>query len=386
MMRFITLAVLAALQTVAAKHVINHNTEIHANSLLGMHLMQYARPVGSTRDADQRALNNNDDGYSFVADYSIKFQGCHHVQQWNENADNEEDVRVKTKRLVRFRLCETDSCSNSNSAGCTSKFGDYVVDMNTFVSSYLQALEDNQDSICQSALSDCQDQCGGNSDSNCISACFDAYDLSLCNNVYSDDDKQQNNGFDPVDYAECAKLNGGRRRLENNNGNEYYVGPYCADQGGEIHLGLFTDDTCTTYASNGETVFYNMMGYKLPFSNQSLVSPRCFACDGNNGNNNGNQQLNEMCANIYDYSGKCETKMNIAYPNESSCSYIEGIKVIREDGVIRTSTVKKSRAAAVCIGLFLTLAVLLAGYVYYLRTKLSRAQINLAAATQSLTS
>jgi hypothetical protein len=77
--------------------------------------------------------------------------------------------------------------------------------------------------------------------------------------------------------------------------------------------------------------------------------------------------------------------MNIDYPNESSCSYIEGIKIIREDGVIRTSAVKKSKAAAVSIGAFLTISVLLAGYVYYLRTKLGRARVNLSAASHTLT-
>lgn len=340
--------------------------------------MQHAHPV----DNEGRALEENVD-YSFVADYSIKFQGCHHVQQWNEYADDEDDVRVRTKRLVRFRLCESDSCSNSNSAGCSSKFGDYVVDMNTFVASYLQALENEEDSICQEASYDCQEECGGNNDYDCMAACYDAYDLSMCN--YNDGNNYNNNQnggneFDPANYAACAMLEGGRRRLDqnnnynngnynnNNNGDyDYYIGPYCADQGGEIRLGVFTDETCTTYASNGESTFYSMMGYELPYSDDSLVSTRCFSCGQNNGDGNGNQ-LKEFCQDIYDYSGKCETRMDIGYPNESSCSYIEGIKIIREDGVIRTSSVKKSKAAAVCIGLFLTLAVLLAGYVYYLRT------------------
>ena len=73
--------------------------------------------------------------------------------------------------------------------------------------------------------------------------------------------------------------------------------------------------------------------------------------------------------------------MNVYYPNEAACSYIEGIKIIREDGVIRTSATKKSKAASISIGCFLTIAVLLAGYVYYLRTKLSRAKINLNASS-----
>jgi hypothetical protein len=374
---FFALAFVAALQSVGAssrRQIINRNTEINAKSQLGQHLLQHARRVNE-EEGEARSLNENEVDYSFVADYSIKFQGCHHVQQWNADADEEDDVRVKTKRLVRFRLCESDSCSNTNSAGCTSKFGDYVVDMNTFVAAYLEAMVEEQEEICGDAAYDCQAECDGNDDqSSCMSACYDAYDLSFCNNVYNDDQQQQNNNnnnggdadFDASAYAECARLEGGRRRLDQNNGYEYYIGPYCADQGGEIHLGLFTDDTCTTYAQNGESTFYNMMGYSLPFSDDSLVSSRCFSCGQNNGN--GYNELKDFCANIYDYSGKCETRMDIGYPNESSCSYIEGIKIIREDGVIRTSTVKKSKAAAVCIGLFLTLAVLLAGYVYYLRT------------------
>jgi len=361
--RFLALA-LAALQAVAAKRIINRSTEIGAKSKLGQHLLAHARAL-NTEEEEGRSLQNDVD-YSFVADYSIKFQGCHHVQQWNEYADDEDDVRVKTKRLVRFRLCESDSCSNSNSAGCTSKFGDYVVDMNTFVAAYLEAMEEEQEEICQEAAYDCQADCDGNDDAaGCMSACYDAYDVSFCNDLYADDDQQENgNDFDPSEYSACAQFDG-RRRLEENNGYDYYIGPYCADQGGEIHLGLFTDETCTTYAQNGETTFSNMMGFSLPYSDDSLVSSRCFACGQNNGNGN---ELKDMCGNIYTYSGKCETRMNIGYPNESSCSYIEGIKIIREDGVIRTSTVKKSKAAAVCIGLFLTMAVLLAGYVYYLRT------------------
>ena len=77
-------------------------------------------------------------------------------------------------------------------------------------------------------------------------------------------------------------------------------------------------------------------------------------------------------------SGKCETNMNNGYSsNEAACTYIEGIKIIREGGVIRTSTTQKSKAAAIVIGLFSTVAVLLGAYVYYLRTKLGRAKINL---------
>lgn len=353
--------------------------DISSDSALGKSLLSNARQL------------EQDNGYDFLGAYSLKFQGCHHVQQWNDDADDESDVRIKTKRLARFRLCPADQCSNDRSAGCNSKFGDYVVDMSTFVSSYLNAIEEDKENICDDVEQDCYGECNGNDDGydDCMDTCYEALDVAYCSENY----EENNNGFDAEDYSECQQFDFGRRRkLEDGANNQYYydedvnyyIGAYCADQGGEIHIGLFTDDTCTTFAQNGETMFYNLMGFELPYSDSSLISSRCLGC-GMMDNDNGYYENKEICDDIYQASGKCETRMSVDYPNESSCSYIEGIKIVREDGVIRTSKTKKSKAAAVAIGLFMTFAVLLAGYVYYLRTKLGRAQINLAAASQPLT-
>ena len=317
--------------------------------------------------ANARALannnNNNQNQYNldFLSAYSIKFQGCHHVSQWNADAHDEGDVRILTKRLVRFRLCPSDSCSNDRTAGCSSKYGDYVVDLDTFVASYLSAIANEKGDICDSTEYECKQSCNNGKDEDCMADCFDGFGVSYCINGATDD----NNGFDVSGYGACAqfKMNGRRSLAEDY---KYYLGPYCADQGGEIHLGLFTDDTCTTFASNGEAAFESATGFSLPYSDTSLVSNRCLACSHINGD--GNTEIKDVCTTTYSVSGKCETKMAIEYPNESACTYVEGIKIIRADGVIRTSAVRKSKSAAVCIGLFLTIAVLLAGYVYYLRT------------------
>jgi hypothetical protein len=69
------------------------------------------------------------------------------------------------------------------------------------------------------------------------------------------------------------------------------------------------------------------------------------ACSIADQDGDGQADVSESCQAIYGASGKCETKMNVDYPNESACTYIEGIKVIREDGVIRTSATRKSTAA-----------------------------------------
>ena len=350
--------------------------DISANSALGRHLLAHATQEG-------RQLDEQDD--SFLNSYSVKFQGCHHVQQWNDDADEEDDVRIMTKRLARFRLCPSDQCSNERSAGCNSKYGDYVVDMDTFVQAYLQALQEDNGEFCEGVQTDCFSTC--EYDDDCKSRCYGAYSAEHC----LQDENGNDNGFDAAQYAECQQFdlpnnNNGRRKLEDA-AVEYFVGAYCANQGGEIRLGMFSDDTCTTFVNNGDNLFYNSMGFSLPYSSSSLVSTRCLGCADNqndNNNNDGQEQTKEVCSNVYALAGKCETRMSIDYPNESSCNYIEGVKIIRDDGVIRTSSTRKSKTAAVAIGLFTTVSILLAGYVFYLRTKLARAQINLAAASQTL--
>lgn len=348
---------------------------IKADSKLGASLISHARQ-----------LDNRNVDYSFIGAYSIKFQGCHHINQWNEEAADEEDVRIMTKRLVRFRLCPTDECSNERTGGCNSHYGDYVVDMNVFIDAYLQSEAEDMEAKCQATEEICDATCDG-ADDDCMSGCFQSYGLSGCMEADDDAARQQ---LDVTDYAYCAQYDfpdrdddaGGDDGAEV----EYFVGPYCADQGGEINLGLFTDDTCTTFANGGKSLFYKLAGYELPYGDFNMVSESCMSCmesgeDDDVGQwNDGMDQDNVkmFCATSYLDAGKCETKMSMDYPNEAACTYIEGIKIIRDDGVIRTTSVRKSKAAAVSIGLFTTVATLLGAYIYYLRTKLSRAKVSLS--------
>ncbi|KAL3914145.1 MAG: hypothetical protein SGARI_000280 [Bacillariaceae sp.] len=375
---FSRIAVLAlSLVVGASATVINGaNGGITMESNIGYNLLKNARKLANNNNGqsqyqgDYQEVNWDDIDISYLAGYSIKFQGCHHVQQWNDEAEDEEDIKIMTQRLVRFRLCPSGSCSSGATFGCDSNYGDYVVDMETYVGAYLSQMQDqymnggqaNGQNNGQRALANGQNQ-----------------------NQY-----KYNINFE--DYMECAQMDmdgdNGNRELANNNNNaayyynnqdvSYYVGPYCAEQGGEIRLGVFLDDTCSVSADEGLDMFkmaHN--GMELPYSQKSMLNLQCISCGGYG-------EVNEMCETIYKVAGKCETKMSVYYPNESACAYIDGIKIIREDGVIRTSATRKSKAAAVSIGLFLTVAVLLAGYVYYLRTKLGRAKINLQAASQNL--
>jgi hypothetical protein len=382
-------------------------------------------PLGSKLLSNARRLEDeNEYDMSWVANYSIKFQGCHHVSQWNDEAEDGDQVRIQTKRLIRFRLCPSASCSISSASGCSSGYGDYIIDMNTFLYVYFDAVEEQNEYTCQNLqnnVCNCADNGEDDySEEMCLYDCYSAKgvaDICADGNPYAEDGEEEQEAFQLQNYVECQQTQFNYRRLEdaeedqgeeqqeedeeqeeeeqdqnqNYNNVEYYIGPYCAEQGGSINLGLFLDDTCTTYADNkgGSYTYKALTGESLPYSSKSIITTDCMSCqqvnDGDNDNNNDNNNaygVSEVCAEIYDEAGKCESNLYssgvVAEANTNACTYIKGIKVVRRDGIITQVGSKANKTASIFIGIFVVAFVLLAAYVYYLKTKLDRVSINLA--------
>lgn len=354
--------------------------ELKASSPLGQKVMSKAR----------RLENNGEVDFTWVADYSIKFQGCHHISQWNDEADGEEDVRIATKRLVRFRLCPSNTCSLESASGCNEGYGDYVIDMNVYLEAYLESVEQYNEARCEyyENMSGCD---GNDNEEYCL---YDYYVSNGVEEVCAEENPYQNNyngqdeeeEFDIAEYTDCAQADlGNNRRLDQNNQQiEYFMGPYCAEQGGSIYLGLFTDDQCTTFADDygGKEAYYTLTGKELPYGEKNMVTMDCYSCVepevqfNYNGNDNQDEDnVNEMCEQIYQQAGKCENNLNVygVYPNYNACSYIQGIQVIRKNGVIVSSGSRSNKTASIFIGIFVVAFVLLSAYVYYLKTKLDRA-------------
>jgi len=395
MMKF-SLAILAVTLSAAAA--------LSADSKAGRSLLSKARRL------DQNEYDFEEE-FAWLTGYSVKFQGCHHIKQWNDEADGDEDVKIETKRLVRFRLCPADQCSATKAAGCNSAYGDYIIDMDTYMQSYFEGKQQATEYKCAYyLLYECNCDGENNQDDNfneeyCEYDCFNDAGMAECieNNPYQDE--QQEEEFNLEEYMECQQINpnNGRRRLDenqnqnnNNNNNQqqeevqYYVGPYCSEQGGAIKLGLFTDDTCSVAAE--DVTFKQLMGFDLPYSDEddNLIDEECLECiehedpeeeynnqqNGNNNNNNADDdadQINEMCEMIYSSSGKCEAN----YPegmvynvNNNACNYMEGIRIVRQDGIIDTGSSRPSAVATAFIVIFAMAFAAMAFYVWYLRTRL----------------
>jgi hypothetical protein len=323
--------------------------DVKADSKLGLSLLSKARKLE----------NNGEIDYTWISNFSIKFQGCHHISQWNDAADGEEDVRIETKRLIRFRLCPANECSPDKAGGCDSDYGDYVIDMNTFLESYYDALENYNEYRCEytsQVLCDCEDGDDKGDDFNGELCEYDCYvthgieDICADNNPYADDEQEQEEEFNVADYVECQQAE---------------------------------------FANNDEERTYSSLaGSSLPYSEQSLISMDCISCkEPEDFNNDGDDaedddEVIEMCEEIYEGSGKCEQGLEatgyLSSANNNACNYIAGIKVVRKDGIITQVGSKANKTASIFIGIFAVAFVLLASYVYYLKTKLDRASINLS--------
>jgi len=348
--------------------------ELTADSKLGSKLLSKARRLDENEEID----------YTWVTGMSIKFQGCFHVSQWNAEADGEEDVRIMTKRLARFRLCPTDYCSADNAGGCDSGYGDYIIDMNTYVQSYTEAKREAEEEACKNLEENvcvCEDNGDDAWDEEvCMADCYAENGMSYC--------YREEGAFEPQEYMECGEFevpeddDGGRRKLEEEEEVKYFIGPYCGNQGGDIYLGMFTEETCTEAVDDtaGAYTYKSLVGSSLPYSSKSLVGSECVSClqvpEGDD--DDGEDEATEMCEMMYQAAGKCESGLSIDYPNENACTFMEGIKIIRKSGVVSTDEPAPSKTASAFIGVFAVSFCLLGAYVYYLKTKLDSVKTNLA--------
>lgn len=380
---FAILSMVASATTAKITKSVELPSTLSANSKMGKKILSEARQL----EQDDEEVD-----MSWVVDYSIKFQGCHHISQWNGEADGDEDVRIATKRLIRFRLCPTDSCDAESSSGCSSGYGEYIIDMDTYLMAYMEDKQELEEWNCQyyeENVCACDDDDGkddGFDEEQCMNNCYAKYGLDYC--VEEEQDDAAGEPFELEDYIECAEFKAPdeRRRAEEEEV-EYFIGPYCSSQGGKVYLGMFTDDSCSIFADDyaGTSTYKGFTGEALPYSSTSIVGMECVTCaplqdaneeNNNNGNDDGEVEVKEMCEQMWDTAGKCEKNLGaVDEPNKNACNYMDGIKIVRKDGVVEVTP--GSKAAAAFIGVFGVSTVLLAGYVYYLSTKVSPSKIDI---------
>ena len=300
------------------------------------------------------------------------------------------------QRLVRFRLCPSNNCNDNKAVGCSNKYGDYVVGLNTFVNAYYEFQQRQEEYECELFLENncnCEDDGNQGDDFNaeeCEYNCF--VEAGMEEQCADNGEEGEEEWFDAERYMEgCAEFemnqggednNGGGRRLEDAaGGSGLYIGPYCSEQGGAIYLGGFSDEECSAFADgeSGRATFQALTGQAMPFSTENIVkSDKCLSCQYNadmeegDEEGGGNGQAAELCENLYYPAGKCEEKLpsGTSEHNNYACAYIDSVATaLQNDGVAHGK--KSSAGTSFFIALLIVATLALGVYVYYLRTRLA---------------
>ena len=185
---------------------------------------------------------------------------------------------------------------------------------------------------------------------------------------------------------------------------QYYVGPYCSEKDGKsIHLGVFYDQACSARADSSAYADKHY-GVELPFSSEPIVeSGECISCkqvdedNGNNNNNNNNNnngnyyyeelEVTEMCEGIYEQAAKCESNLDISWPDSSGCEYIQNILPRLEKatrGVKSRGSSESSGAAVGFAWVFAITTLIFASYAFFLYRKLDRNRVDLSSSDGAL--
>mmetsp|Transcript_13097 Transcript_13097/g.19087 ORF Transcript_13097/g.19087 Transcript_13097/m.19087 type:complete len:345 (-) Transcript_13097:156-1190(-) len=265
-----------------------------------------------------RALEENYN--SWIVDYSLKFDSCHTVVNFNAEDANGDEGAVSKQKLAKFKLCPSDKCGSY----CTG--AEYLVDMDQFVNSYTEWQMNDKEYKCEQVRENCN--CDYYDDEEaCENKCYTTAGLyDDCVEVEQGDDDSY--VFDLQEWMECSQI-----EYENDDGTVYYVGPKCSSNGQRINLGVFSDEFCTE-AANDE-MFYKTYGVELPYTSSSIVSEACLSCKVEDANNDGYYQdpeITEICEESYDMAAKCESNLasSLSYPITTGCSYINRLSAYAE--------------------------------------------------------
>jgi hypothetical protein len=193
MFRVAIIALIAS--AVSALKDLTPNGEISANSALGMRILSQAQVVQPARQLNDQQEERD---VTFVANYSIRYLGCHSLIQVavgenQNNKNNQQQNMLYASHLARFALCPT-----SGNCGKCEGGGEYVMNMETFVDAFTEAMLTEQEYACETVREECA--CEGNDDEEtCEATCYANAGLSNCVN---DENKQE---FEVQRYLECRR-------------------------------------------------------------------------------------------------------------------------------------------------------------------------------------
>jgi hypothetical protein len=348
-----------------------------------------------------RRLNDNQNQVD-ISTYAVMFEQCQFIKAYNDElAENAAyDTVLSTERFVIFRLCPDSACST-----CSSNYGEYMVDLDTYLQATVEYEKQNQEEMCN-ACNECAaaDEADAADAADADAAEADAanggrklvtVDCSTCAAECEKIANMEANGYiDATEFLECQMIYDDA----DGSGTALYAGPVCASSGTKINIGVFTDQYCfnADESKSVDSYLVDADGNAMKLSHallKSVYSSTCISC-ANEENGDGNNQANNMCKTLYEEAAKCETSHGFnsgyadygGYENQVSqetvvCDFIKSVSKGAYDssGEISIYGANSKTGASATTGgqkfalsFFIIGTVALAAYAAMLHTKLTK--------------
>jgi hypothetical protein len=85
---------------------------------------------------------------------AFKYAGCASIKSYDEEyaMESETNDPFKTQTYVTFRLCPADSCNKYSLMGCSKNYGEYVVEMESYLESIMEYYSQRYEEYCEYCL------------------------------------------------------------------------------------------------------------------------------------------------------------------------------------------------------------------------------------------
>jgi hypothetical protein len=301
----------------AASATANPFAGVSKRNAKSAYVSKLVRSAKETENSQLRKLDQ-DEYQVDISGYSVKFEQCQFVRTYSDEIAQEEemDTVLATQRFAIFRLCPTGSCSS-----CDSNFGEYLVDLDTYLEATVQYYQEVQENMCNSCDEYCaQDDAAQDEEEEDDGGRRLAVDCDTCVDECEKIENMEDNGYiDATEFLECQMI----YDPEDDGGAALYAGPMCASSGTKVKIGVFTDENCQIHddSKDAEDYLVDGDGYTMKLSHALLkntyATDTCISCtavneddnnDDANNNNNGDQEVEiaELCEALYEASAKCE--------------------------------------------------------------------------------
>jgi hypothetical protein len=150
-----------------------------------------AQDGNNNNNNEQNMYGENNDMPFDMAAKAFKYSGCAAIKEFdNENAEESGNPFVLNTYAV-FRLCPAESCNKYSMTGCGKNYGEYVVEMKTYLSSILDYYEYRYEDYCCYC-----ETCDWEYQYEAMNALQECYDLRNDQEWQMDKQQQQTSWYD----------------------------------------------------------------------------------------------------------------------------------------------------------------------------------------------